>query len=212
MSFQENAVEVGTPAASANALSPPNLSMISETVIKNDITENRKDCNSSIAECVIYRSGSMMQRKSMLTTVELLNRLEQRGIKNHQVASCLGVSPSRVTEMRKGVRAIKLDEAAKLVAAFELEEPQIPARVSPLPAPISLLVVTYVAGELGVSQADPAQLEDIAQDVRAFAEFVSDPQVRESIGAAETFFQAMRLRRPKPESTAQQGNDSLPVK
>jgi transcriptional regulator with XRE-family HTH domain len=153
----------------------------------------------------------MVQRTFMLTTRELLDRLEQRGIKNHQVAKALGVSPSRVTEMRKGERAIKLDEAAKLVSDFGLEEPPAQAKVSPLPAPIARLIVTYVAGEIERAEGESADLEDIAQDVRAFAEFVADPAVRESIDAAETFFQAMRLRRPRPEPTAPQGNDHQPA-
>jgi transcriptional regulator with XRE-family HTH domain len=211
LSFHEKAVEVGTPVADANAERPPNLSMISETVMEKHITENRNVCKPEIAGCVIYRAGCMVQQTFMLTTGELLSRLEQRGIKNHQVAKALGVSPSRVTEMRKGERAIKLDEAAKLVSEFGLEEQPATEKVPPLQAPIARLIVTYVAGELGLAEGDSAQLEDIAQDVRAFAEFVSDPAVRESIDAAETFFQAMRLRRPRPEPTVPQGNDHQPA-
>jgi transcriptional regulator with XRE-family HTH domain len=212
LSFQLNAVEVGTPTAVANALRPPNLSMMSETVMDGILPKIGTIATPLFADCVIYPSRCVVQRKMMLTTRELLDRLGQRGIKNHQIAKALGVSPSRVTEMRKGERTIKLDEAAKLVSEFELEEPLALVKVPVLPAPIARLVVTYVAGELGLAEADPAQLEDIAQDVRAFAEFVSDPAVRESIDAAETFFQAMRLRRPKPEPVAPPGNDHQPAK
>ena len=173
-------------------------------------TDFRNVCNSELAVCVIYPESCMGQRSRVLTTRELLERLEQRGIKNHQVAKALGVSPSRVTEMRKGERAIKLDEAAKLVAEFQLEEQQT-QRVSPLPAPTARLVVAYVAAELGLEAVNPLQVQEIAEDVRAFAEFVSDPAVRESLSAAETFFQAMRLRRPRLEPAAPPGTDSQPV-
>jgi transcriptional regulator with XRE-family HTH domain len=186
--------------------------MMSETVMESYIAEYRNDCKSRIADCVIYPEGRLGQRNSMLTTRELLERLEQRGIKNHQIAKALGVSPSRVTEMHKGERAIKLDEAARLVSAFGLEEPPTPAKMSPLPAPIARLVVVYVGAELGLATVDPLRVEEIARDVRAFAEFVTDPAVRGSIDAAETFFQAMRLRRSVPESAAPPGTDSQPVK
>jgi hypothetical protein len=144
----------------------------------------------------------------MLTTRELLARLTDAGVKNGQIAKCLGVSPSRVTEMFAGTRRINLDEAVKLVAQFDLEEPPS-RRASPLPAPIARLVVLYIAAELGALESNPAKVEALAQDVRAFAEFVTDPQVRESTEAAELFFQAMRLRRPTSPGKESQGTDPL---
>jgi transcriptional regulator with XRE-family HTH domain len=186
--------------------------MISETVMEISHNENRKAVQAPIPLCVIYPLAPLAHGNPMLTTGELLARLGQKGIKNHQIAKALDVSPSRVTEMWKGERAIKLDEAAKLVAEFQLDEALPSPRVSPLPAPIARLVVAYVAAELGLERANPLQVAEIAEDVRAFAEFVSDPAVRESIDAAETFFQAMRLRRPRPEKADPPGIDSPPVK
>jgi transcriptional regulator with XRE-family HTH domain len=212
LAFHEKAVEVGTPNASANGDNPPNFSMMSETVMGIGNAENRNALQARIADCVIYPTGCLEQRTYMLTTGELLARLEQKGIKGHQIAKALGVSPSRVTEMRKGERAIKLDEAVKLVSEFGLEEPPPSPRVSPLPAPIARLIVLYVATELGIPEADRKQVEALAEDVRAFAEFVTDPTVRESIEAAELFFQAMRLRRPAPTEEDPQGTDPLTAK
>ena len=186
--------------------------MISETVIAEQFTDNRNNCKHPFTECVIYPDACDGQRGVVLTTVELLARLKERGVRNHEIAKTLDVSPSRVTEMRNGDRLIKLDEAAKLVAEFQLDEALPSPRVSPLPAPIARLVVAYVAAELGLERANPLQVAEIAEDVRAFAEFVSDPAVRESIDAAETFFQAMRLRRPRPEKADPPGIDSPPVK
>lgn len=171
------------------------------------ITENRNERKGRIADCVIYPPSFSVQPNVMLTTRELLATIEQRGIKNHEIATALDVSPSRVTEMRKGTRAIKLDEAAKLVSVFALEEPLQAPRVSALPAPIARLIVLYVAAELGVAESNPHQVEALAEDVRAFAEFVTDPKVRGSIDAADVFFQAMRIRRQALQEAALQGTD-----
>jgi hypothetical protein len=164
-------------------------------------TENRKACKPNVSDCVIYPDCAVRHSTTVLTTHELLRRLGDRGIKNADVARVLKVTPSRITEMHKGLRAIKLDEAVKLVQAFGLEEEPSP-RVAPVPPQIAQLIVQYVAAELGVDLATNAALiAELSEDVRAFAEFVTDPQVRESIDAATAFFQAMRLRRPTPATT-----------
>jgi hypothetical protein len=138
----------------------------------------------------------------VLTTKELLARLRENKIKNADIARALNVTPSRVTEMFDGTRALKLDEAAKLAAAFDLEPEQSPA-VSPLPAPVSQLIVQHIARELGRPLApDAPQARELAEDLRAFAEFVTDPKARESIDLATAFFQALRLRRPAPEGVS----------
>jgi hypothetical protein len=176
--------------------------MMSETVIAPHSTDFRKECNPSFAGCVIYPLTSGIKAAGVLTTTELLARLDQRGVRPGEIAKVLGINPSRVTEIRKGERRVLLDEAAKLVAAFDLESPPVPRNLPVLPGPIARLIVRYIAAELGFS-GSPDQLEELSQDVRAFAEFVADPKVRESVEAAEAFFQAMRLRRPAPESRAE---------
>jgi hypothetical protein len=134
----------------------------------------------------------------VLTTVELLEQLNEKGVKNADIARALDVAPSRVTELKKGERALKLDEAAKLVEQFSLELPPGSQRVSPLPAPISRLIVRYIAAELACPVEEPRLLE-IAEDVRAFAEYVTDPKVRGSIDLQAAFFDVMRLRRTPSE-------------
>ena len=174
--------------------------MISETVIHNCYTEKRNIASAEFPLCVIYPQIRFVHLGVVLTTQELLRRLAERGIKNADIARTLNITPSRVTEMHKGLRAIKLDEAAKLVEAYNLEQAPAP-RVSPLPAAIARLIVLYVAAELGVDlDAQAPILRELSEDVRAFAEFVSDPQVRESTDAAAAFFQALRLRRSVTES------------
>lgn len=171
--------------------------MIAETVMRKMITENRKAAQEPFTECVIYDSEPLVHATGVLTTTELLTRLEAKGVKNADIARALKVAPSRVTEIKKGERTIKLDEAAKLVFEFDLESPPVP-KVSPLPPAVSRLIVRYIAEELECPVGED-RLQEIAEDVRAFAEFVADPTTRGSIEAAELFFQAMRLRRPKPD-------------
>jgi transcriptional regulator with XRE-family HTH domain len=138
----------------------------------------------------------------VLTTKELLARLREKKVKNADIARALGVTPSRVTEMFDGTRALKLDEAAKLSEAFDLEPPPSP-QVPALPAPVSQLIVQHIARELGRPLAqDAPQLLELTEDLRAFSEFVTDPKVRESIDLAMAFFQAMRLRRPAPATVS----------
>jgi hypothetical protein len=139
----------------------------------------------------------------MLTTDELLARLEQKKIRNIDIARALGLPDSRVPEIRTKRRRLTLDEGAKLAQAFALEQTP-PAH--PIPPSIARLVVRYIATELRADQ-DEAKLEEIAEDVRAFSAFVADPNIRSSIQAAETFFQAMRLRRLQPEEAAPPGTD-----
>jgi hypothetical protein len=143
----------------------------------------------------------------MLDTDELLARLEEKRIRNIDIAKVLGLPDSRVPEIRRKDRALKLDEGAKLVRAFGLEPSQV---VAPLPPPILRLVIQYVALELGAT-ANPSQVEELTEDLRAFAEFVTDPKVRRSLDAADGFFQAMRRRRPSAAEEARPGTDPEPA-
>jgi hypothetical protein len=175
-------------------------------------TEIRNECNSDVQKSIIYPEGPLGQLTTMLTQGELLTRLRallgDKKIRNADIARAIDIHPSGVTELLKpGGRNLKLDEAVKLVEAFDLESPPS-QRVPPLSGRISRLIVMYVAGELGVSQdARREQLEELAEDVRAFAELVADPKYRDSVEAAEAFFQAMRLRRPKLGQANPQRND-----
>lgn len=174
--------------------------MISETVTQPALPKNGSLGNSQLPLCVVYGPTVNRQPGRVITTKELLGRLRDKGVKNVEIARTLGITASRVTELYDGMRALKLDEAAKLVDAFDLEDEQSSSRrVSPLPPPVSRLVVQHIAAELGRPlEEESQQLADLGEDLRAFAEFVTDPKVRESIELAATFFQALRLRRPEP--------------
>jgi transcriptional regulator with XRE-family HTH domain len=176
--------------------------MMSGTVINRCYTENRNAASGYVPISVIYPPERLPQGSVVLTTKELLARLREKGIKNADIARALGLTPSRVTEMYDGTRALKLDEAVKLAEAFELEPEQAPP-VPPLPGPVSQLIVQHIARELGRPlKQDAPQLQELAEDLRAFSVFVTDPTVRESIDLAMTFFQALRLRRLTPEEVS----------
>lgn len=203
----------GSPIMRAKAEVPPNLSMMSAEVINRDYNENRDVCKTRFANSVIYGFGGLRQPKIVLTTGDLLTRLDEIGAKNADIARVLNVSPSRVTEIKKGDRRIQLDEAAKLVAAFGLESPPSPATVVPLSDRVTRLLVEYVALELGCDpEGSRGRIAELTKDVRAFAALVSDPKVRESEDAAEMFFQALRLRRLASEEEAQEESDPSPTR
>lgn len=177
--------------------------MISETVMSDSVTENRNAIQEAFTECVIYPLSRYGHLTSVMTTAELLARLEERGVRNVDIAKALNVTPSRVTEIKKGDRAIKLDEAARLVRAFQLESDQ---QAQPLPLPILRLAVLHVARKIGAPLREE-QIADLAADLRAFSIYAADPKARGSVQAAEGFFQALQLRRPETEEAAQQESD-----
>lgn len=158
-----------------------------------------------MTNCVVDGGFDYRNPRGMLDTDALLAELDAKNIRNVEIAKALGLPDSRVPEIRKKKRALKLDEAVKLVRAFELER-----GVKPVPPPVLRLAVRYVVESLR-AQADEDQIEELAQDLRAFSEFVSDPKVRESIEAAEGFFRAMSLRRPPAGQEAQRESDPRPA-
>jgi transcriptional regulator with XRE-family HTH domain len=200
-------VDVGTLSAVARAEVPPKASTISSAVINRDVTENRNSVQEALPKQVIYALFGGAHSEGMLDTAELLARIEARGISNSDVARVLNLSPSRITELRKGERTLKLEEAVKLVRVFGLEQDS-PA--TPLPVPIVRLLVRYIGERMDASLEGEALLE-LTEDVRAFAEFVADPKVRDNLTAAEAFFQAMRLRRPTSPEEARQETDPRPA-
>lgn len=143
--------------------------------------------------------GTKIHSARVLNSTQLLARLSDLGIKNVEIARVLKIPESRVSEMRAGNRRIKLDEAVKLVEAFNLEEVARANPVTPLTTPIARLLVLHVAGSLRQDLPEET-IADLAGDLRAFAQFVADPQVRDSVQAADGFLQALRIRRKVPRA------------
>lgn len=136
----------------------------------------------------------------VMNTTQLLARLKDVGARNVDMARVLGIPDSRIAEIRAGKRQVKLDEAAKLVEFYKLEEA---GTITPLTTPIARLLVLHVANSVQADLPDEA-IADLAADLRAFATFVSDPQVRDSVQAADGFLQALRIRRKAPRAAPQE--------
>jgi hypothetical protein len=106
------------------------------------------------------------------------------------MARVLNLGDSRIAEIFAGKRSVKLEEAAKLVAAFGLEEtPAISSQDALAP------LIKHIAEVLGrpLSDADE-RLERLKADVKAFAEFQSDLDMRSSPAAIDGFFRGLRAR------------------
>jgi hypothetical protein len=140
----------------------------------------------------VYAQKKRRQASAVLDTDRLLAELDNRNIRNVDIARVLDLPDSRIPEIRKKKRAIKLDEAAKLVEAFGLEQNPPVAALGPQ---VARLMVQHFAVRMGVKvDWDSPQARELLGDLEAFGRFVADPQVRESIEASEMFFRAMQLR------------------
>ena len=126
----------------------------------------------------------------VLTTKELLNLLRERGIRNVDAARVLNLPDSRIAEIYSGKRSLKLDEAAKLVAAFDLRDAPL------VPDEVVAVLIKYVASALGKPIGDgDAHLEALKADLIAFARFQCDPATKASAAAAEGFFRGLSARK-----------------
>lgn len=207
-------METGTFMAEARLDVPPNSAMISGTVMSETIvTENRKDAQATFPNRDIYRAAVVQQITTMISTGEILaelqKKLDAKEITKTQIAKVAGIGNNRVSELFGSGTGRRLlhDEAVKLVDGFGLERPPV-QEVPPVSPRILRLVVQYVAAELGVPPEErQEQLAELAEDVRAFGELLRDPKYRDSPEMAEMFFQAIRLRRPAPETADRQGID-----
>lgn len=156
--------------------------------------ERRKICQGPITNWGVDSRGTKIHSACVLDSNQLLARLADLEVKNVDIARVLRIPESRVSEMRAGKRRIKLDEAVKLVEAFRLEEASQEGAITPLTTPIARLLVLHVSSSVG-AELPEEQVVELAADLRAFATFVSDPQVRDSVQAAGGFLKALQLRR-----------------
>lgn len=153
----------------------------------------RKIGASPITTLVIDGFAATRHPTVMLGTRELLERLDARKIVRAEIARVINVAPARVTEMFKGARAIKLDEAKRLVEHYGLDEDD---PITALSEPVSRLLVLHVARALKAHVSPEDQrVEELAQDLRAFSRFASDRQDEVSSDMASGF---LRGRQPEP--------------
>lgn len=193
---------------------PPNSAMISGTVMsETSVTENRKPTQVRFPLVDIYPASAWGHSRRMISTGEILaelqKKLDAKEITKTQIAKVAGIGNNRVSELFGSGTGRRLlhDEAVRLVEGFGLGSPPS-LTVPPVSPRIYRLVIQYVAAELGVPLADrQEQVEELVEDVRAFGELLRDPKYRDAPEMVEMFFQAIRLRRPAPETADPQESD-----
>lgn len=143
-----------------------------------------------LAALSIEIASRSAQTRAMLSSADLLRMLEERKIKRSAIAAVMGIDPAGVTRLYDGDRKLTLDEAKRLVEAFNLNG----VASNPLSVPIARLLVLYAADALQARlEPEDPRVEELARDLRAFSMFAADPQVRESTEAVQGFFQGLRL-------------------
>jgi hypothetical protein len=97
----------------------------------------------------------------------------------------------RITELYKGERRLKLDEAQALVSHYRLQE------VGGLAEPVARLAVLHVAESLGARiPADDPRLEEIALDLKELSEFAARPEVRQEVAQVSGFLAGRKTKLP----------------
>lgn len=80
----------------------------------------RRDNASLPTNSVVAPSYALRESTGVLDTDQLLARLDEKKVRNVDIAKALGLPDSRVPEIKKKERRLTLDEGAKLVRAFGL--------------------------------------------------------------------------------------------
>lgn len=111
--------------------------------------EKRKHDASVITKTVIDRPGGIAHHCAMFTKSELLTRVLGLAKSKVEVATVLGLSPPRISEMLKGTRDISFDEARTLINHYGLE------REASVPAPVSM---ADIAAENGIALIEEVDL------------------------------------------------------
>ena len=140
------------------------------------------------------------QATRMLRQSDILAELIVRGITQGEIADALGIARPNANKLFKPAaktgktRTLTYDEGVMLIERFGLDRPE-PAPVEPMAVPVARLAVQYVAQQLGVKiDPDDERVEDLAQDIRAYSEFVASAQVGENRDKAQGWLDGRRSR------------------
>ena len=136
----------------------------------------------------------MYDQLAMFDTKGLLAALKVRNITQAQISRALGLPSSRIAEIFGGRRQVKLDEAAKLVEAFDLEPEQMVSNL--FNEHIARLLVLHILIRAGV-RVDPAgpMVAELAADLQAFVRFVQRLHAQPSQDAVVGFLEGRRSGR-----------------
>ena len=196
---QELTVVSGTPRCLDTAVTPPSSLMISNAVM-TPCYQNRSLGSIAFTKSAVAPRYDSVQFPAVFTKSELLAALIAQGVTNAEIGRVLDLPSSRVSEILRAApgkdttlkpRELTYDEGVRLAQAFLPEQDQ---RAPPLPIAVLRLIVLHIARELGCTVPEE-QLVDLAEDLRAFSEYASDPKVRGNAEASEAFFRALQLRR-----------------
>lgn len=148
--------------------------------------------------------------EQMLSQEDILSQLSARGITQGDIGAALGINRTNANKLFNPVaktgktRSLTWDEGVALIETFGLDRSEETAEPGELDAsddtPPALmgvqaarLVVQYVAQQLGVKiDPDDGRVEDLAQDIRAYSEFVASAQVGENPDRAQGWLDGRR--------------------
>ena len=131
----------------------------------------------------------------MRDSASIIADLKARGVTQSAVAEVLHIAQPQISKLFSGARQLKLDEACRLVDAFKLEATPSPAG-DVISEPVARLLTLWVARELG-AKVDPqdARVGEIALDLQAFAQFVSETAARATPDVLNGFFHGLKSAR-----------------
>jgi transcriptional regulator with XRE-family HTH domain len=138
----------------------------------------------------------MRHRMAVIDSGTLLQRLSEAGITQIQIARTLNVDPSQISQLYRGKRQIKLDEAKKLVERFAIATDDT---VPPISEQTARLLILHVANTLGQPLSpDDQRVQELTLDFQAFSKFARDHLPAPSPEATSGFLYARRAERPAP--------------
>lgn len=106
---------------------------------------------------------------SVIGSAELLAALKARNITQTAISRVLNVDPSQISQLYKGARQLKLDEAKRLVEAFDLDES---SATPPISEQTARLLILHVADTFGIRlAASDSRVQELALDFQAFSKF-----------------------------------------
>jgi hypothetical protein len=162
--------------------------------------DKRSDASTPSTNYGLETRYDSVQLSVVFTKSELLAALDAKKVSNVEIQKVLGLPSSRVSEILRATpgketdlkpRELTYDEGVRLAQAFL---PELNRLAPPLPVPVLRLLVLHIARALDCP-ASEEQVGELAEDLRAFSEYASDPRVRGNAEASEAFFRALQLRR-----------------
>ena len=152
------------------------------------------------ANLVVASHRSRWHARTMLRQADILTELAARGIKQGEIADALGITRPNANKLFKPAaktgktRSLTFDEGVTLIERFGLDKPD-DSPVEAMGVRAARLVVQYVAQQLGVKiDPDDGRVEDLAQDIRAYSEFVATAHVGDNQDRAQGWLDGRRSR------------------